>query len=130
MPSTFPGNLRVQVYNKSGESKIPLKDETLLVYIIPYKGSNKNLLDDNKDILLAKDCDGFNKLKDQLNGMQQAYYKDGHYYFHDVIQNGKYKIKICNILDGYFNLSMPSQSGNVFWKQNGKEKIAIKLGKF
>jgi hypothetical protein len=39
---------------------------------------------------------------------------NGYYYFHDVIQNGKYKIKICNILDGYFNLKMPSPSGEVY----------------
>ena len=128
--STFPGNLRIQVYDKSGETKIPITKDTFLVYIIPNAGTNEKILEENKNILFTKDCDGFNTLLAKLNSWQKAYFKDGYYYFHDIIQNGKYKIKICNILDGYFNLKMPSPSGEVYWKQNEKQKIAIKLGRF
>ena len=128
--STFPGNLRIQVYDKSGEFKTPISTDTFLVYIIPYAGNNADILDDSKNILFAKDCDGFQGLLPKLSNWQRAYLKNGYYYFHDVIQNGKYKIKICNVIDGYFNLKMPSTSGEVYWKQNGKDKIAIKLGKF
>jgi len=128
--SAFPGNLRIQVYDKSGEFKIPITKDTFLVYIIPNSGANENVLEDNKNVLLEKNCDAFNNLLPKLNSWQKAYFKDGYYYFHDVIQNGKYKIKICNILDGYFNLRMPSLSGEVYWKQNEKQKIAIKLGRF
>lgn len=128
--STFPGNLRIQVYDKSGEIKTPITKDTFLVYIIPNKAANEDVLENNKAILFAKDCDGFGKLLPKLAGWQKAYFKDGYYYFHDVIQNGKYKVKICNILDGYFNLQMPSSSGEVYWRQNEKQKIAIKLGRF
>ena len=128
--STFPGNLRIQVYDKSGEFKTPITKDTFFVYIIPNNVANKDILEKNKNILLTKDCEEFNNLIQNLAGWQKAYYKDGYYYFHDVIQNGKYKIKICNILDGYFNLSMPSPSGEVYWWQNEKQKIAIKLGRF
>jgi len=128
--STFPGNLRIQVYDRSGEIKTPITKDTFLVYIIPNSGANKDILDKNKDILFTKDCGSFNKLIPELAGWQKAYYKEGYYYFPDVIKNGKYKVKICNILDGYFNLQMPSPSGEVYWKQTEKQKIAIKLGKF
>jgi len=128
--STFPGNLRVQVYDRAGEKKQPITTDTFRVYIIPYSGTNKTILNTNKALLYQKDCKGFDQLVPKLNGWQQAYFKDGYYYFHDVIKNGRYKVKICNILDGYFNLQMPSPSGSVFWKLTEKEKIEIKLGRF
>ncbi len=128
--STFPGNLRIQVYDRSGETKIPITKDTFLVYIIPNAGVNVDVIEKNKNILFTKDCEGFNSLLPKLNSWQKAYFKDGYYYFPNVIQNGKYKIKICNILDGYFNLQMPSPSGEVYWKQSEKQKIAIKLGRF
>lgn len=128
--STFPGNLRVQVYDRAGEKKQPITTDTFRVYIIPYSGTNKTILNNNKTLLYQKDCNGFDQLIPKLNGWQQAYFKDGYYYFHDVIKNGRYKVKICNILDGYFNLQMPSPSGSVFWKLTEKEKIEIKLGRF
>ncbi|TMI89503.1 MAG: hypothetical protein E6H08_16455 [Bacteroidetes bacterium] len=128
--NAFPGNLRIQVYDQSGKTKIPITKDTFLVYIIPNSGVNADVIEKNKTILFTKDCGGFNDLLPKLNSWQKAYFKDGYYYFPTLIQNGKYKIKICNILDGYFNLQMPSPSGEVYWKQNQKEKIAIKLGKF
>jgi len=128
--SAFPGNLRIQVYDKSGEFKIPITKDTFLVYIIPNSGVNADVLEKNKNNLFTKDCEGFNSLLPKLNNWQKAYFKGGYYYFHDVVKNGKYKIKICNILDGYFDLQMPSPSGEVYWKQNEKQKIAIKLGRY
>jgi len=128
--SMYPGNLRIQVYDKEGEFKVPITKDTFLVYIIPDKGKNEDILDDNNVVLLSKECDAFNKLIPKLYGWQKAYFRDGYYYFHDVIQNGKYKVKICNILDGYFDLHIPSPSGEVYWRQNDKQKISIKLGKF
>jgi hypothetical protein len=128
--STFPGNLRVQVYDKKGPEKSPIVNDTFHVYIIPFSRNNKSVLNNSKAQLYQKDCNGFGQLISKLSGWQQAYFKDGYYYFHDVIKNGKYKIKICNVLDGYFDLQMPSSSGSVFWKMNEKEKIEIKLGRF
>jgi hypothetical protein len=109
---------------------MPITKDTFLVYIIPNNAANKGILEKNKNTLFTKDCDGFYKLIPELAGWQKAYFKDGYYYFHDVIQNGKYKIKICNIIDGYFNLRMPSPSGEIYWWQNEKQKIAIRLGRF
>ena len=128
--SAFPGNLRVQVYEKSGELKQPIISDTFRVYIIPYSGTNKGMLNNSKDLLYQQDCSGFDQLIPKLTGWQQAYFKDGYYYFHDAIKNGRYKVKICNKLNGYFNLQLPSQSGSVFWKVSEKEKIEIKLGRF
>lgn len=130
LKSAFDGNLRIQVYDKSTEYKVPITDTIFDVYIIPYKGNNKDILDNNKGILFTKDCNGFNQLIPKLSGWQKAYFKNGYYYFHDIVKNGKYKVKICNILDGYFDLKMPSPSGKVFWRQNEKEKIAIELGHY
>jgi len=128
--SRYPGNLRIQVYDNTGPVKKPITDTVYDIYIIPMNHYNKEIAEKNSTILFSKDCSSFNKLLDKFTDEQKAYYKNGYYYFPDVIKNGKYKVKICNILDGYFNLKMPSPDNTVYWKVNPNEKKGIRIGIF
>jgi len=129
-PSSTAHNLRIQVYDNSGSGRVPITDHSFDIYIIPLNHKNKEILEKNKSFLYNKNCDDFSKLLEDLVNEQKAYYENGYYYPPNVLPNGKYKIKICNILDGYFELKLPSSSGSVFWKLAPRDKVEIKLGRF
>ncbi len=129
-PGRINSNLRIQVYDKSGPERIPITKDTFAVYIIPLNNKNRKILEKNTSALYTKDCNEFDKMRNNLVQVQKAYYENGYYYPPNVLPNGKYKIKICNILDGYFDLKLPSTSGSVFWKLAPRDKVEIKLGRF
>ena len=129
-PGRINSNLRIQVYDKSGPERIPITKDTFAVYIIPLNNKNKAVLEKNRSTLYSKDCNEFDKMRGDLVQVQKAYFENGYYYPANVLPNGRYKIKICNILDGYFDLKLPSSSGSVFWKLAPRDKVEIKLGRF
>jgi Novel STAND NTPase 1 len=126
-----PGNLRIQIYNDSASARKVITNDKLDIYIIPMTLKNKELLNNNSKVMFATNCSKeFEDLLKKIGGYQKAFYLNGYYYFPEVIQNGKYKIKICSILDGYYDLKMPSSNGIIYWKRENAPKIEIKLGKF
>jgi hypothetical protein len=126
-----PGNLRIQIYNDSASTRKVITNDKLDIYIIPMTPKNKVILNDNAKLMLNMDCGkDFENLLKKLSGYQKAFYLNGYHYFPEVIKNGKYKIKICSILDGYYDLKMPGSNGVIYWKRENIPKIEIKLGKF
>ena len=125
------GNLRISIFD-SVTQKI-IHNDKLDVYIIPLNSENNNLLNDpaNNIVMQNKECSKeFEYLLLKLQDKQKAVYSNGYYYFPKTITKGEYKIKICSVVAGYYDLKMPIKKESILWKRKNAPTIEIKPGKF